>query len=111
MSLLKIAAFLACIVLLVTIAFGVWFAFQTRPRRRHETGFNYVYVEEDGGARELDANEREYLSTRFHPADGARPYIKFRYESLTPDDRLSGYIRRSQLPKGIPIRLAHERKQ
>jgi hypothetical protein len=61
-------------------------------------------VEDDGGARELNADERGYLSTKFHPADGARPYIKFRYESLTPDGRLSGYLRRHQLPKDVAIR-------
>jgi hypothetical protein len=104
--LLKIVAFVICVVLLIIVAFGVWFAFQTRPRRKREPGFEYVYVEDDGNARELDAEEREYLNTKFEPGDGARPYIKFRYESLTPDGRLSGYLRRRQLPKGIPIRQA-----
>ena len=108
MFLLKILAFLVCVVLLAVLAFAAWFAFQTRSRRRREPGFEYIYVEDDGGARELDADEREYLNTKFHPADGARPYIKFRYESLTPDGRLSGYLRRRQLPKGIAIRPASD---
>ena len=67
-------------------------------------GFEYVYVEDDGNARELNAEEREYLSTKFEGGDGARPYIKLRYESLTPDGRLSGYLRRRRLPKSIPVR-------
>lgn len=104
MFLLKIVGALVCLILLIIVAFGVWFAYQIRPRRKREPGFEYVYVEDDGSARELDDDEREYLSTRFDPADGARPYIKFRNESLTPDGLLGGYLRRRQLPKGIPVR-------
>lgn len=94
---------------LIAIVFfsGVFFvriAFQMRSRRRREPGFEYIYVEEDGSARELDDDEKDYLNTKFHPADGARPYIKFQYESLTPDGLISGYLRRRQLPKDIPIR-------
>jgi hypothetical protein len=107
--LLKILIFIICVVLLIIVAFGVWFAFQKRPRRKREPGFEYIYVEDDGGARELDAEERKYLSTKFLHADGARPYIKFRYESLTPDGLLGGYLRRRQLPKGIPIRAGRGR--
>jgi hypothetical protein len=107
MYVLKIAAFLVCFLLLLVIvliiAFAMWFAVQTRPRRRREPGFEYVWVDDYGNARELDADQRAYLSTEFHGADGARPYIKFRYESLTPDGRLIGYLRRRQLPKGIPV--------
>ena len=98
-------------VLLILVAgiglFAVWFAIKTRPRRRRELGFEFIYVEDDGNARELDSDEREYLNTEFLPGDGARPYIKFRYESLTPDGRVSGYLRRRQLPKGIPILHGH----
>ena len=104
MFFLKILAFFVCLILLIIVAFGSWFASQTRPQRRREPGFEYVYVEDDGNARELDAKEREYLSTTFEGGDGARPYIKLQYESLTLDGRLSGYLPRSQLPKGIPIR-------
>jgi hypothetical protein len=86
------------------IAYFAWFAFVSRPRRRKEPGFDYVWVDDDGEARELDADERAYLSTTFHPADGARPYVKIRYESRTPDGRLSGYLRRRQLPARVPVR-------
>ena len=70
----------------------VWFAIVSRPRRRREPGFDYIWVDDDGGARELDAQEREYLSTTFHPADGGRPYIK------------TGYLRRRQLPARLRVR-------
>ena len=36
----------------------------------------------EGGARELHSEERDYLETRFHPTDGARPYVKRRYSQL-----------------------------
>jgi len=86
------------------IAYLGWFAIVSRPRRGREPGFEFVWVDDDGQARELDADEREYLSSRFHPADSGRPYIKIRYESRTPDGRLSGYLRRRQLPARISIR-------
>ncbi|MGH9942486.1 MAG: hypothetical protein ACRD9R_09050 [Pyrinomonadaceae bacterium] len=111
MYLLKVVAVLVCGILLVIAALGVWFAFLFRPRRKREPGFEYVYVEDDGSARELDADEREYLNTKFDPTDGARPYVKFQFESLTPDGRLSGYLQRRQLPKRIPISLPPAREQ
>jgi preprotein translocase subunit SecD len=33
----------------------------------------YVYVNAEGTARELHANERQYLETEFRPGDGAQP--------------------------------------
>lgn len=98
------AATLALAVML--LGAGGWWAFRMRPRRAAEGGFPYVFVEEDGGARELDADERAYLQAEFHPADGGRPYIKSHYASRTPGGRLAGYLRRRQLPPRIPIRPA-----
>ena len=66
----------------------------------------YVWVEDDGTARELDADEIVYLSTEFHPNDGGRPYIKWRYKALTPDGKIGGYMLRRKLPKGMPVRPA-----
>ena len=80
-----------------------WWSFLRRSRRHKETGFRYVYVNRDGSARELTASEQEYLSETFSGGDGARPYIKFRYESLTPDGRISGFLERRQLPARIKI--------
>ncbi len=80
-----------------------WWLFLRRTRRRKEAGFRYVYVNLDGSARELTPEEREYLSETFSGGDGGRPYIKFRYESLTPDGRISGFLERRQLPARIEI--------
>lgn len=63
-----------------------------------------VYVNEDGTFRECTGPEREYLEERFHPADGARPYVKDSYRQRTPDGRISGFLRRAGLP--LNARLA-----
>jgi hypothetical protein len=63
----------------------------------------FVYIENDGTARELTEDEKEYLNTEFHPTDGARPYIKFRYRSLTPDGKMHGFLWRRRLPRGMPV--------
>ena len=74
------------------------------PLRPKEQGFEYVYVEVDGTVRELDEEEREYLNTKFHGADGGRPYIKSRYDALTPDKKIWGYLPRRRLPQRIKIK-------
>jgi cbb3-type cytochrome oxidase subunit 3 len=91
---------------LMLLAIGGWWAFRTRARRPADGGFPYVLVEDDGGARELAADEREHVLAEFHPGDGGRPYIKSCYASRTPDGRLAGYLPRRQLPPRIPIRPA-----
>ncbi len=65
--------------------------------------FEYVYVEQDGKVRELDKEEIEYLSETFHPNDGGRPYIKTKYEDLTPDGKIWGFISRNRIPKNVII--------
>ena len=62
-----------------------------------------MYVENDGSVRELDKTEEAYLSEKFHPNDGARPYVKFSYKQLTPDGNVSGFIARRRVPAKIPI--------
>ncbi|HSS14567.1 MAG TPA: hypothetical protein VLL04_11775, partial [Rhizomicrobium sp.] len=63
----------------------------------------FVYINEDGTARELTASEHEYLNTTYHGADGARPYIKGRYQSQTPDKKIWGYLARRKLPPGMSV--------
>ena len=63
--------------------------------------YPYVYVEEDGSYRELVAGEKMYLQERFHPGDGARPYVKHAYQSRTPDGKIKGFCARAYLPKGL----------
>ena len=82
---------------------ALWFLFRIRPRRRKESGFRYVYVNNDGSARELDEDEIEYLSTEFFGGDGNRPYIKLDYGERTPDGKLHGYLLRRRLPRRIQI--------
>lgn len=73
------------------------------PLRPKEPGFEYVYVNEDGTVSELNEEDVEYLETEFSPADGARPYIKSRYNQRTPDNKISGFILRRRVPKRIQI--------
>ena len=73
------------------------------PVRKKEGGFKYVYVEDSGRVRELNADEQNYLKEEFHPGDGNRPYIKLRYSELTPDGKLSGFILRHRVPATIEI--------
>jgi hypothetical protein len=92
--------------LLAVVAYLVWFFWQTRPRRPKEEEYPHVHVEDDGSAREVTTDERAYLETKFHPADGARPYVKLRYESLNDWGSITGYLPRRQLPKNILIAQA-----
>ena len=62
-----------------------------------------MYVDDNGNVRELNADEEECVTTAIFPEGEADRYIKSRYESLTPDGRLAGYLRRRQLPPQISI--------
>jgi hypothetical protein len=68
--------------------------------------YPYVYVLADGTARELHASERKYLETEFSGGDGAMPYIKRSYEQRDGWGEITGYLKRSALPKGTPIHAA-----
>mgnify|MGYP003605366693 CR=1 FL=1 len=63
--------------------------------------FDYAYVNIDGTVRELTNDEKEYLKEIFHPNDGGRPYIKSSYEQLTPDHKISGFIKIDKLPEDV----------
>ena len=64
----------------------------------------FVCIGDDGTARELTPDEIEYLNTDFHPADGARPYIKARYRTLTPDGKIGGFLSRRKLPRHVKVK-------
>lgn len=66
----------------------------------------YVYIDDDGSARELTPDEEVYLATEFELGDGAAPYVKLSYNYRTPDGRLRGYLARRDLPPGVPVRPA-----
>ena len=79
---------LGIIILIILSVYLLYFV----PLRKTEDGFEYVHVEENGTVRELSREEKGYLKETFDPADGARPYIKSRYESKTPDGKIHGFI-------------------
>lgn len=64
---------------------------------------DFAYVNQDGSVRELSPDEREYLSQNFHPADGARPYIKSSYESKDGWGSVSGFLLRTRVPRQIAV--------
>ena len=89
---------------IVFVAIGIIYLKYFKPYRLNESGFEYVYVNDDGIVRELFSDEIEYLKEEFHPSDGGRPYIKYRYKSLTPNKSISGFIKRKRVPKEIEIK-------
>jgi hypothetical protein len=91
-------------IVVVVIAALVW---KFRPRRGHEPGFKYVYVNQDGSARELSPAERAYLSEEFSGGDGGRPYIKSSYESTDGWGSQSGFIERRRVPSRLAILPVH----
>jgi hypothetical protein len=94
------------ILVVVCLAYLIPFLISSRPRRPKQPGFAYIYVKDDGSARELNDDEIDYLSAEFDGGDGGRPYIKSNYGTLTPDGKMRGYLRRRQLPKSILIEPA-----
>jgi hypothetical protein len=66
----------------------------------------YVYVNDDGTARELHPNERQYLETEFLPGDGAAPSVKDSYAALNSWGETRGYLERSKLPSGTLVQQA-----
>ena len=70
-------------------------------KQSKQNPYPYVYVDDDGSYCELSDEDKKYLEEKFHPADGARPYVKHRYSSLTPDGKIGGFCKRSKLPKGL----------
>lgn len=77
---------LIIILTIILIAFIVYLKY-FRAIKPKENRFKFVQFEENGKIRELYAEEIEYLSEKFHPNDGGRPYIKTNYEDLTPDEK------------------------
>ncbi|HJZ79662.1 MAG TPA: hypothetical protein VKD91_04935 [Pyrinomonadaceae bacterium] len=85
------------------IGFGLWRLVEIPLRKWRDSAFDYVYVDDDGNVRELNAAEEEFVSTAIFPNDDADRYIKSGYEALTADGRLAGYLQRRQLPREIPV--------
>ena len=90
---------------------GVWFPpgdvrpVQTRVARTpEEARAGFVFIADDGSARELSTAEADFLATAFDAGDGGRPYVKPHYDSRTPDGRLLGFLARRELPDGLRVR-------
>ena len=65
----------------------------------------FVWVNDDGGTRELTPDECKYLATPFEAFDGGRPYIKEGYQSLAPDGRMRGFLELRRLPRELHHRV------
>jgi hypothetical protein len=68
-----------------------------------------VLIEYDGSAYELTEKDKTYVDTEFAEADSGRPYIKDDYDERNGWGLLNGYLPRTKLPKGVPVRPASER--
>ena len=66
----------------------------------------FVYINDDGSARELTAGEREYLAAEYRFGDGNAPYIKSSYTERNGWGTLRGFLFRGALPREIPIAKA-----
>ena len=85
----------------------VGLAWKFGPRRGKEPGFKFVYVNQDGSARELSPGEQAYLSEQFPGGDSGRPYIKSSYESHDGWGSQSGFLERRRVPSRITILPVH----
>ena len=65
--------------------------------------YPYVQVNDDGTVRELRAEERSFLETRFSPGDGGRPAVKESYRSKNGWGSVRGFCRRDKIPSDIEI--------
>ena len=91
----------------IAVALVILLTWRVRPRRGLEEGFAFVYVNQDGSVRELSPDERVYLNSEFHGADGARPYIKATYKSRDGWGSMSGFITRRRVPARLVIAPVH----
>jgi hypothetical protein len=108
-QLLIFAAAVMGVAVVVVGAYVIGLSVMTRARRPEEEGFEYVYIEDDGNAREVTEVERRRLTTEYEDGDSRRPYIKLRYESRDDQGRRRGFLRRRQLPADVPIARSDER--
>ena len=101
--LIKIVSVVFLMLFAFAIGFGLWRLIEIPLRKWRGSAFDYVYVDDNGNVRELNAAEEEFVTTAIFPNNDADRYIKSRYESLTTDGRMGGYLRRRQLPQQIPV--------
>jgi hypothetical protein len=74
-----------------------------RPRRSQEPGFRFVYVNQDGSARELSPEEQRCITQEISSGDSGGTYIKSSCESLDGWGSQSGCIARRRVPISVVI--------
>jgi len=65
--------------------------------------YPYIYIDADGNARELTQGEREDLQTPWLGSDGERPYVKWRYKQKNGWGESTGFLKRTRLPRRVPV--------
>ena len=103
MIVLYIIGSIVGLILILRFGSALYFHLRYPAQRKKEPGFKYVHVDNDGSVRELYSEEVEYLTAKYHSADGNRPYIKNSYEQKTLDGKISGYILRTRVPTNLTI--------
>ncbi len=83
----------------------LWILF--RRRRGNQTGFKFVYVNQDRSVRELSPDEQTFLSGKYSGGDGGRPYVKSRFGSSDGWGSQSGFIERRRVPARVTIKPVH----
>ena len=73
------------------------------PSEAKQTPYPYVWVDEEGGVRELSSQEKEFLETPFSPGDGGAPSTKSHYQQKNGWGNLRGFCQRSKIPEGVEI--------
>lgn len=68
----------------------------------------FVYIENDGTARELHSSEQAYFNTTFPGPDG--PYWKRSYSQRDGWGEIGGFLERSKLPPGHAVAPAPQEK-
>ncbi len=68
-----------------------------------------IYIDFDGAAYELTAQDKSYVDTEFAPGDSGGPSIKCDYGSRNGWGLLDGFLMRTKLPEGVPVNPASER--
>ena len=101
--LIKLMVAIIALALAFVLGFGLWRLVEIPIRKRRGSTFDYVYVDDDGNARELNSDEEQFITTSLFPNHEADQVIKSSYNSLTYDGRLRGYLLRRNLPQRIPV--------
>lgn len=101
-----IAAFLVLALLVAAVLYAgrLGIARERAAKADGSFGRQFVWVDDDGSARELNAEELGHLNTDFQPGDIGQPHIKGSYATRTRGEPASGFLLRSRLPQDVSVR-------